>query len=164
MSARVIVLSGASSGIGRAAGVAFARAGDQVVLAARGRDGLEAVAAAAGGDPLVVTADVLRQEDVDRGAAAAGGRFGRIDVWVDTAAVMAYGRFEDIPAEVFDRAVSTDLLGPANVARAALRQFRAQGRGTLILGSSLLARIVTPYMSAYVTAKWGQRGLTRALR
>jgi short-subunit dehydrogenase len=50
------------------------------------------------------------------------------------------------------------------VARAALRQFRAQGRGTLILGSSLLAHIVAPYMSAYVTAKWGQRGLARALR
>src|SRR5699024_6412014 len=89
---------------------------------------------------------------------------GRIDVWVDTAAVMAYGRFEDLPPEVFEKVVTTDLFGPANVARTALRQFRAQGRGTLILTSSLLAHVTVPYIGAYVTAKWGLRGLTRTLR
>jgi short-subunit dehydrogenase len=77
---------------------------------------------------------------------------------------MAYGRFEDVPADVFDRVVTTDLLGPANVARSALRRFRGQGYGTLILCSSLLARITAPYMSAYSTAKWGVRGLIRVLR
>jgi NAD(P)-dependent dehydrogenase (short-subunit alcohol dehydrogenase family) len=85
-------------------------------------------------------------------------------VWVDTAAVMAYGRFEDVPANVFDKVVTTDLLGTANVARTALHRFRAQGHGTLILCSSLLAHITAPYMSAYSTAKWGLRGLTRVLR
>jgi NAD(P)-dependent dehydrogenase (short-subunit alcohol dehydrogenase family) len=164
MSSRVVVLTGASSGIGRAAAREFAARGDRLVLAARGQADLEAVAAAVGGDPLVLSVDVTIREDVEKLAAAAVERFGRIDVWVDTAAVMAYGRFEDIPAEVFDRVVTTDLLGPANVARAALRQFRAQGRGTLILTSSLLAHISTPYMSAYVAAKWGLRGLTRSLR
>jgi NAD(P)-dependent dehydrogenase (short-subunit alcohol dehydrogenase family) len=164
MGSRVVVLTGASSGIGRAAALAFAAQGDQVVLAARDRATLEAVAALADGDPLVVPADVTRAAEVEALAAAAVRRHGRIDVWVDTAAVMAYGRFEDLPHEVFDRVVTTDLLGSAHVARAALRVFRRQGHGTLIMGSSLLAHVTVPYMSAYSTAKWGLRGLFRTLR
>jgi short-subunit dehydrogenase len=77
---------------------------------------------------------------------------------------MAYGKFVDLPSEVFDRVVTTDLLGSAHVARAALRVFRRQERGTLIMGGSLLAHVAVPYMSAYVTSKWGQRGLIRTLR
>ncbi|HEY7273935.1 MAG TPA: SDR family NAD(P)-dependent oxidoreductase [Actinoplanes sp.] len=164
MGSRVVVLTGASSGIGRAAALAFANRGDRLVLAARGPADLAAVAARCGGDPLTVPTDVTRAADVERLAAAAVDRFGRIDVWVDTAAVMAYGKFESIPPDVFDRVVTTDLLGPANVARAALRQFRAQGEGTMILCSSLLAHITVPYMSAYATAKWGMRALARTLR
>lgn len=164
MTSRVVVLTGASSGIGKAAALAFAARGDRLVLAARGRADLESVAAACGGDPLVVPTDVTDCHEVEELADAAVARFGRIDVWVDTAAVMAYGRFEDVPAHVFDRVVTTDLLGPANVARTAVRRFRRQGRGTLILCSSLLAHITAPYMSSYVTAKWGLRGLIRTLR
>jgi NAD(P)-dependent dehydrogenase (short-subunit alcohol dehydrogenase family) len=163
MSSRVVVLTGASSGIGRAAAKAFAAHGDRLVLAARGLGDLETVAAECGGDPLVVPADVTDRDTLDRLVEAAVQRYGRIDVWADTAAVMAYGRFEELPAEVFDRVVATDLLGSANVARAALRQFRAQGHGTLILCGSLLGHVTVPYMSAYVTSKWGLRGLTRTL-
>ncbi|GIM90972.1 short-chain dehydrogenase [Paractinoplanes toevensis] len=160
----MVVVTGASSGIGRASALAFAARGDRLVLAARGAADLAAVAAACGNDPVTVTADVTRRDDVEAVAAAALQRYGRIDVWVDSAAVMAYGKFEDVPAEVFDRVVTTDLLGPANVARVALRRFRAQDGGTLILVSSLLARITVPYVSAYTTAKWGARALTRTLR
>ncbi|HET6533833.1 MAG TPA: SDR family NAD(P)-dependent oxidoreductase [Actinoplanes sp.] len=164
MTSRVVVVTGASSGIGKAAALAFARRGDRLVVAARSLPDLESVAAACGGDPLVVPTDITDCHQVDELAAAAVDRFGRIDVWVDTAAVMAYGRFEDLPANVFDRVVTTDLLGTANVARTALRRFRAQGDGILILCSSLLAHITAPYMSAYATAKWGLRGLIRTLR
>ncbi len=164
MTSRVVVLTGASSGIGRAAALAFAGRGDRVVLAARGKADLDEVAEQCGPDAIVVPADVTDRDDVAAIADAAIERFGRIDVWVDTAAVMAYGKFEDLPPEVFDRVVTTDLLGPANVARTALRQFRAQGHGTLILVGSLLAHVTVPYMSAYVTSKWGLRGLVRTLR
>jgi NAD(P)-dependent dehydrogenase (short-subunit alcohol dehydrogenase family) len=161
---KVVVVTGASSGIGRAAALAFAARGDRLVLAARGLPDLTTVAAACGNDPETITADVTRRDDVEAVAEAAIRRYGRIDVWVDSAAVMAYGKFEDVPPEVFERVVTTDLLGPANVARAALRRFRDQGHGTLILVSSLLSRVTVPYMSAYTTAKWGARALTRTLQ
>jgi len=164
MNSRVVVLTGASSGIGKAAALAFAARGDHLVLAARGHLDLATVAAECGGSPLVVPTDVTRPLEVEELADAAIEQFGRIDVWVDTAAVMAYGRFEAVPAEVFDRVVTTDLLGPSHVARTALRRFRVQEQGTLILCGSLLGHITAPYMSGYVTAKWGLRGLTRTLR
>ncbi|GIE21735.1 SDR family NAD(P)-dependent oxidoreductase [Winogradskya humida] len=163
MTSRVVVLTGGSSGIGRAAALAFAARGDKVVLAARGLADLEKVAAACGGAALVVPTDISVRAEVEDLADAAVDQFGRIDVWVDTAAVMAYGRFEDIPPHVFDRTVTTDLLGSANVARAALRIFRTQRRGTLILTGSLLGHVTVPNMSAYVTSKWGQRALARTL-
>ena len=164
MTSRVVVVTGASSGIGRAAALAFAARGDHLVLAARGAADLSLVAAECGGSPVVVPTDVSVHTEVDELAEAAVDQFGRIDLWVDTAAVMGYGRFEDVPAEVFDRVVRTDLLGSANVARAALRQFRRQQRGTLILTGSLLGHATAPYMSPYVTAKWGPRGMTRTWR
>ena len=164
MTTRVVVLTGASSGIGRAAARMFAARGDRLVLAARGAADLDAVAAECGGDPLTVVTDVTRRDQVEALAGAAVERYGRIDVWADSAAVMAYGRFEELPADVFDRVVTTDLLGTANVARVALRRFRDQGGGTLVLTSSLLAHVTVPYMSAYVTAKWGLRALVRTLQ
>ncbi|WP_229831095.1 SDR family NAD(P)-dependent oxidoreductase [Actinoplanes ianthinogenes] len=159
----VVAVTGASSGVGRATVLAFARTGVRLILVSRSEPALREVAAecrALGATVRVVVADVIHAEALT----AVVDSFGRVDVWVHTAAVMAYGRFEDVPADVFDRVVTTDLLGAANVARVALACFRRQGSGTLIFGGSLLGTVVTPYTSSYVTSKWGLRALVRALR
>ncbi|MFC0509193.1 SDR family NAD(P)-dependent oxidoreductase [Micromonospora costi] len=164
---RVVVAVGATSGIGRAAVREFARRGDRLVLAARAPRTLEEVrveCAAEGAEVLTVPTDVTTPGALDALAAAAVDRFGRIDVWVHTAAVTAYGRFDQLPARVFDQVVRTDLLAAADAARVALRHFRAAGSGTLILTGSVLGHMTAPYLSSYVAAKWGLAGLVRTLQ
>lgn len=163
----VALITGGSSGIGRCTGKALAQNGWNVVLVARSPISLAAAeqeCVAAGAEVLVVTADVGDQDEVDAAFAAAIDRFGRVDAVVNAAAALAYGRFEDVPAEVFNRAITTNLLGTANVARAALRQFGSQQGGHLVLIGSLLGKIAVPYMSSYVTGKWGVHGLVRILQ
>jgi NAD(P)-dependent dehydrogenase (short-subunit alcohol dehydrogenase family) len=116
-----------------------------------------------------VVADVADAAAVDAAFATAVREHGRVDAVVHSAAVLAYGRFEDLPAEVFDTALAVTLGGTANVARAALAHFRAAGgpeggRGSLVVVGSLLGKIAVPYMSSYVTAKWGVHALVRTLQ
>jgi len=162
----VVVVTGASSGIGRATALKLAGSRADLVLAARSATSLEEVAnecRALGAEVLPVVADVIHEADVERVLEAATSRFGGVDGWVHTAAVMAYGRFEDVPSETFRRVVDTNVHGSVHAARTALRQFREQGYGTLVLTGSLLGEIATPYMSSYVTSKWAVRGFARVL-
>jgi NAD(P)-dependent dehydrogenase (short-subunit alcohol dehydrogenase family) len=162
----VVVITGASSGFGRAAALAFVRAGARVSLGARGRGALEDTARAcerAGGEALVVAADVGDADAVDRLATRTVERFGRIDVWVNNAGVILYGRFEDTPAEDFERVVRTNLLGQVHGARAALRQFRAQGHGVLINLGSVWGRVSSPQVP-YVASKHAVRAFSECLR
>ncbi len=164
---RVVLVTGASSGIGRATAVACARRGDRLVLAARAPESLAAAAVecrALGAEALAVPTDVTDGAAVDELVAAAVDRFGRLDAVVHSVTVVAYGRFEEVPAAAFDQVVAATLTGAANVARSALRRFRVQGGGRLVLVGSLLGKIAVPYMSSYVTAKWGLLGLTRCLQ
>ena len=166
--ARVVVVVGATSGIGRATAVRLARRGDRLALASRSAEELGRVAedcrAAAPESVPVVTAvvDVLDRDSLDRLFAAATAQHGRVDAVVSTPAVLAYGRFEEIPPEVFDRAVQVNVLGAANVARAALAHLEPGGH--LVLFGSLLGTIVAPWMSPYVTSKWAVHGLAHTLR
>jgi NAD(P)-dependent dehydrogenase (short-subunit alcohol dehydrogenase family) len=162
-----VVITGASSGFGRAAALAFVRAGARVSIGGRGRGALDDTARAcqqAGAAALVVAADVGDADAVDRLATRTVERFGRIDVWVNNAGVILYGRFEDTPAEDFERVVRTNLLGQVHGARAALRQFRAQGRGVLINMGSVWGRVSSPHVSAYVASKHAVRAFSECLR
>ncbi|MEU8300227.1 SDR family NAD(P)-dependent oxidoreductase [Micromonospora sp. NPDC048909] len=162
---RVVVVVGATSGIGRAAARVFAGRGDRLVLAARAPQTLAEVRAeCAAAEVLTVPTDVTTSGALEALAEAAVDRFGRIDVWVHAAAVTAYGRFDELPGRLFEQVVRTDLLAAAEAARVALRHFRATGAGTLILTGSVLGHITAPYLSAYVAAKWGLAGLTRVLQ
>jgi short-subunit dehydrogenase len=163
----VLVITGASSGIGRATAQAAAKAGASVVLAARGQQALEAVAAECvvlGGEALAVPTDVADQDSVQRLAERALERFGRIDVWVNNAAVMAYGRFEDVPADIHRQVIETNLFGQVHGARAVLPVFRQQNRGLLVNVASLYAKMTSPYVSSYITSKFGVLGFSEVLR
>ena len=164
---RVVVITGASSGIGRGTAVAFAQRGATVVLAARRDDVLDEVAAecvAAGGTALAVPTDVSDPASVQELARAATARLGRIDVWVNDAGVAAIGRFDEIPLADHTQVIATNLLGALSGSYFALQQFRKQGAGILINVSSLLGKISAPYYASYVASKFGIVGLNAALR
>jgi NAD(P)-dependent dehydrogenase (short-subunit alcohol dehydrogenase family) len=138
-----------------------------VGLAARRAEALDAVAEEcrrAGGEALAVPTDVTDPAAVEALAQHAVDRFGRIDVWVNNAGVTLFTAFEEAPPDVHRRVIETNLLGYLYGAQAAVRRFREQGRGTLILVSSAGERIGGPVVATYVTSKWGIRGLAESLR
>jgi len=164
---RVVVITGASSGIGRSAAHQLATEGAALVLAARSPETLEQVRqeclARGASEVLVRVTDVGRGDEVDA-LVADGTGLGEVEGVIHSAGVLAYGRFVEVPAEDFDRVLQTNVVGAANVARSALRVFEGQGRGSLVVIGSVLGKIATPYMSNYVTSKWALQGLVRALQ
>jgi NAD(P)-dependent dehydrogenase (short-subunit alcohol dehydrogenase family) len=163
-----VLITGASSGIGRATAHELAGRGARLVLVARGRESLEEAAAeartAGAGTVLVRVADVTDPDAVQAAVDDAVAEFGGLDVVVHAAQVMAYGRIEDVPREVYEQVVDVSLHGTANVARSVLPLFRKQGAGHLVVVNSLLGNIAAPLLGSYVTAKWGQLGLIRVLQ
>lgn len=163
----VVVVTGASSGIGRATAEAFARRGATVVLAARREASLEEAAAACdrlGGRGRPYVLDVTDAEAVRELARWTVEHHGRIDVWVNNAAVYMLARFEDTPPEAFRRVMETDFWGYVNGIRAVLPYMREQDGGVIVNVGSIGSRITMPYTSAYVAAKHAVRGLSGSLR
>ncbi|HKW27605.1 MAG TPA: SDR family oxidoreductase [Terriglobales bacterium] len=163
----VVVITGASSGIGRATAQEFARQGATLVLAARNKRALKDAAEECeelGARALAVPTDISVEEEVEELARQAEDNFSAIDVWVNNAGVGLYARFLDSPMEDFQQLLETNLFGCIYGARAALRQFERQRRGVLINVSSQVALGGIPYSSAYDISKHGVRGLGDTLR
>jgi NAD(P)-dependent dehydrogenase (short-subunit alcohol dehydrogenase family) len=164
---QVVVVFGASSGIGRETALQFARGGAKVVVAARGQSGLDSVVSdirRAGGDVTAVTAEASDWNQVHDVAKHAVAHFGRIDTWVHCAAVSLYASFEQTVPEEFRRVIEVNLIGAANGALAALPHLRQEGRGALIVISSVEGKRSLPYQSAYAASKHGIIGFLDALR
>lgn len=162
------MVTGASSGIGRATALAFAAQDARLSLGSRSEDALQLVAdecrRAGAAEVLIQATDIGDAEQVQALFDTTLARFGRVDVVAQCAAVTAFGRFEDMPIDVFDKVVRTNLIGAANVARSALTHFQYRGSGHLVLLGSLLGTAAMPYQMAYVVSKFGVHGMVRALR
>ena len=164
---RVIAITGASAGIGRATAMRLARNGDAVALCARRREMLEAAAvdiAAAGGQPLPIVADVTVESDMLRFVAATIERFGRLDVLICNAGFGVAGAIDEVSTEQMRKLVDVNYMGTFYAARAALREFRRQNSGHLIVISSIVGKRGVPYMGAYAATKFAQVGLAECLR
>ncbi|MBE9170215.1 SDR family oxidoreductase [Pleurocapsales cyanobacterium LEGE 06147] len=163
----VIVITGASSGIGRATALTLAQQGATLLLAARREAALQEVAAECnrlGGQALAVSTNMTDEEAVKALARRAVDTFGRLDVWVNNAAVTLFARFEEAPSEVFRQVIETNVFGYVHGARAALPYFREQGSGILINVDSVVGMATQPYTSAYVMSKFAIRGMVGSLR
>jgi short-subunit dehydrogenase len=163
-----VVITGASSGIGRAASRAFAALGARMVLAARREAALKDLALEcerAGTRALAVPTDVTdaaAMAHLARAASDASG--GRIDVWINNAGVGAVGPFEQVPIETHDQVLRVNLLGYLHGAHAVLPFFKRQSSGVLINTISLGGWVPMPYSVAYSASKFGLRGYSEALR
>jgi short-subunit dehydrogenase len=164
---QVVVVTGASGGVGRAIAHAFAKRGADVALLARGKEGLDAAAReveALGGRALILPTDVADHEQVEAAAAAAEEHFGPIDVWVNDAMATVFAPFAETSAEEFARATQVTYLGAVYGTMAALRRMRPRDHGTVVQVGSALAYRAIPLQAAYCGAKFAIRGFTDSVR
>jgi NAD(P)-dependent dehydrogenase (short-subunit alcohol dehydrogenase family) len=164
---QVVVITGASSGIGRATARRFARPGVSLALIARGRDGLqEAVREAeqAGAVALALPADVADPDAVEAAASAAEEALGPIDVWINVAMTTVFAYLEDIEADEFRRANEVTYLGSVWGMKAALRRMRPRDRGVIVQVGSAMAYRGIPLQAPYCGAKHGLQGVFESLR
>ena len=164
---RVVAITGASAGIGRATALRLARDGAAVVLCARRADRLDQVAAeivAAGGQALPVVADVRSGADMETLVARALERFGRLDVMICNAGFGVAGAIDEVPPDQMQRLMDINYTGTYHATRAALAVFRRQQSGHIVIVSSIVGKRGVPYMGAYAATKFAQAGLAECLR
>lgn len=167
LSETVAVITGASSGIGRATALELSKQGASLVLAARRKDLLEKLTKECkkhGCRAIAVETDVTKEEDVGALALQALREFGAFDVWINNAGVTTVGRFQDVPIEEDRRLIETNVLGYIYGAKYAIKHFHRRGRGTLINVSSIAGKLSEPYSASYTASKHAIRGLSLSLR
>jgi NAD(P)-dependent dehydrogenase (short-subunit alcohol dehydrogenase family) len=165
--AQVVVVTGASGGIGRATARAFGRRGARVALLARGEAGLEGAVrdvVDAGGEALALPVDVADADQVEAAAARVEETLGPIDVWVNVAFTSVFAHFWDIGADEFRRVTEVTYLGYVNGTRSALKRMRPRDAGTVVQVGSALAYRGIPLQSAYCGAKHAIQGFNESLR
>ncbi|MBT2410921.1 SDR family oxidoreductase [Streptomyces sp. ISL-12] len=165
--APVVVVTGASAGVGRATARAFGARGASVALLARGRDGLERAAEevrAAGGRALPVVVDVADAAAVDAAAGRVEDELGPVDVWVNAAFTTVFAPAEEVLPEELKRATEVTYFGFVHGTQAALRRMRPRDRGTIVQVGSALAQRSVPLQSVYCGAKHAIQGFTDSLR
>ena len=164
---RVTWITGASSGIGAATAVAFARAGARVALSARRAEALEEVAARcreAGGEPMVAPCDVTDREQVRAAARAIADRWERIDLLVNNAGVGLYRPVAELSAEELQRCLAVNVTGALWCVQAVLPAMRRRGSGRIINVSSVIGKRSMPWVGGYCASKFALQALSEALR
>lgn len=167
LAGKTVVITGASSGAGRAIALEFARSGAELILAARIEQALKEVAEECGklgGNALTVITDVTDPVAMKNLAQAALDYNGKIDVWLNNAGVLAAGAIDETPIEIHDQVVQVNLLGYMHGAAAAVPIFKRQGYGILINNISVGGWFPVPYAVGYSASKFGLRGFSEALR
>jgi NAD(P)-dependent dehydrogenase (short-subunit alcohol dehydrogenase family) len=166
-SSKVIVITGASAGVGRATARRFAKDGAQIALLARGRDGLEAARSEVeefGGRAIVITVDVADADQVETAAAQVERELGEIDIWINNAMASVFSPIQEMTPEEFRRVTEVTYLGCVHGTLAALKRMVPRNHGMIVqIGSALSYRAI-PLQSAYCAAKHALRGFTEALR
>jgi short-subunit dehydrogenase len=163
----VVLLTGASSGIGQATGLALAQAGARLGLVARRAERLEAVASvitAMGGEALVLPGDITLPLTMEEAVRRCVERFGRLDVLVNNAGAGLFCTVEETTERDLDEMLAVNLKGTVRGIKAALPVMRRQGSGHIINVASTAGRRGSPYVGAYCAAKFGVVGLTESLR
>ncbi len=163
LAGRVIVVTGAANGIGRATARALAARGAALVLDDIDLAGLESLRAAIGDGARAFGADVRRPDQLEAMMREAVAAWGRVDAVVNCAGVVAPGAIDTSPADAVARQLETNLTGTINVVRAFLPQFRRQGAGHLVLVASLAGMVPLPGESVYAATKFGVRGFALSL-
>ncbi len=164
---QVVVVTGASSGIGHATARSFAARGARIVIGARRLDKLEDLAAEvgqAGGEAAAVQTDVSREDQVQALARAAVDRFGRIDTWVNDAGISVYATFDKLTEDEIRRIMDVNFMGTVHGIRAALPVMQRQGEGVIINVASIAGKRALPLQSIYSASKFAVVGLGEALR
>jgi short-subunit dehydrogenase len=163
----VVVITGASAGLGRATAEAFARRGARIGLLARGQERLDKTRAdieALGGEALAIPTDVAHYDQVEAAADAVEDKFGPIDIWINNAMTTVFSPFQDITAAEYKRATDVTYLGAVYGTMAALKRMRRRDLGVIVQVGSALAYRSIPLQAPYCGAKHAIRGFTDSLR